>query len=126
MTPEKREELTHHLAGHGLSVLLTKDFDSILLQLARLAQFERLMENKSESDKRLSETIKMVRLIQDSVSDLPADQPRPLEIVDVPTILTDVHKALHRELDHTACIDHSSINAATAAFIGILFRPSGA
>jgi hypothetical protein len=122
MTPEKRAELTKHLAGHGMSVLMTKDFDSILMQLARLAQFERLMETKSESDKRLSETIKMVRLIQGPVSPLPADQPRLLEILDIPTILTDVHKALHRELDHTARIDHNSINAATAAFIGILFR----
>jgi len=43
MTPEKYAELTKHLAGQGLTVLPTRDFDSILLQLARLAEFKRLM-----------------------------------------------------------------------------------
>lgn len=43
MTPEKRTELQRTLKGHGLTVLLTRDYDAILQQLARLAQFERLM-----------------------------------------------------------------------------------
>jgi hypothetical protein len=122
MTPEKYIELSTTLAGQGLTVLPTKDFDPILIQLARLAQFERPMLTKAESDKRLAETINMVRLIQDSVSPLPANQPRHLEILDIPTIVTAVHHELHDQLGRCARVDHNSIHAATAAFIGILFR----
>ena len=43
MKPETRQKLDEKLNQHGLSVLLTRDYDSILMQLARLAQFERLM-----------------------------------------------------------------------------------
>lgn len=43
MTPEKREQLKKQLAAHGLTVILTKDFDSICLQLAGLVRFKRNM-----------------------------------------------------------------------------------
>lgn len=125
MTPEHRVELQNHLAEHGLSVLMTRDYDAILIQLARLAQFERLIEQKAETDKRLSETIKMIRLIQRPFNaGRPADlsQVRPMEIIDVPDIVTVVHRALHDNLGKNALIDHTHIHAATAAFVGILFR----
>jgi hypothetical protein len=43
MTPEKRNELIRSLNDTGMTVLLTRDYASMLLQLARLSQFERLM-----------------------------------------------------------------------------------
>jgi hypothetical protein len=125
MTPEKRDKLTQQLAEQGLTVLMTRDYDAILLQLARLAQFERLLDGKAESDKRLAEIIRFIRLMQMPVESFrPGDieKARPLETLDVPTILTGVHKALHVQLDNCATVYHNSIHAATAAFIGILFR----
>ena len=129
MTPEKRAKLTKQLADHGLSVLLTRDFDSILIQLARLAQFERLMETKAEYDKRLAEIIKMIRLIQgpDNIAHPENNGPcRSMDILDIPAILPVVNRALHVQLDKKALIDLHATEAATAAFIGILCRPSGA
>jgi hypothetical protein len=43
MTPEKFTEMERKLDRHGLTVLLTRDYVAMLIQLARLAQFERLM-----------------------------------------------------------------------------------
>ncbi|HIJ95802.1 MAG TPA: hypothetical protein HPP94_08725 [Desulfuromonadales bacterium] len=43
MTLQKRDELQRTLNDHGLTVLFTRDYDDIKRQLARLAQFERLM-----------------------------------------------------------------------------------
>jgi len=125
MTPGKRAELDKQLNEQGLSVLLTKDFDSILIQLARLAQFERLLAARAEHDTRLADIITRTRIIQgsDHVA-YPTDiEPsRPLEILDIPSILTDVHQALHDQLDKQATLKHESVHAATAAFIGILCR----
>lgn len=121
MTPEKRAELTAQLADYGLSVLLTKDFDSILIQLARLAQFERLVVNAAENNPRLADTVKMVRLIQDSGSLTDdAGQRRPLAILDIPAIMIELHRALHDQLDKQVCINHLRVHAAVAAFVGIL------
>lgn len=122
MTPEKREELTKHLAGQGLFVLQTRDFDSILMQLARLAQFERLMISYSEGEKTglVRDLIKVAHVVTDH-ADNPSDC-RPLECVDIPSILADVNRELQAQMDRGAYIDHSTIHAATVAFSGILFK----
>lgn len=125
MTPDRLIELQKQLADHGLTVMLTRNFDSLLLQLARLAQFERLMEGKAEHDKRLSETVKMVRLIQRPLTrrnDLVDTPSQPLEILDIPTILSTVNKELQTQLDNQARIDHDILPAAVGAFTTLLLR----
>jgi hypothetical protein len=119
MTPEKREELTNQLSAQGLTVLLTRDFDGILMQLARLAQFERLV------------------LINDHLRTLPhietilgvcngglvgAAALRPLEIADIPIVLTAAHKHLHDQLGRPAQLDPHTVDAAVTAFVAILCR----
>jgi hypothetical protein len=118
MTPEKRVELTTQLADHGLSVLLTKDFDAILIQLARLAQFERLIVTAAEGNPRLADAVKMARLIQDTAA--ASESHHPLAILDIPTIIIDLHRALHDMLDKQACIAPLRVHAAVAAFTGII------
>lgn len=114
---EKRTELTAHLASNGLTVLLTHDYDAILLQLARLAQFERLIVKFAEVDKS-----GLVKDAIQSVHDLqyyPVEG-RPLDILDIPTILAGVNKALHAQLDKGAHINTERLYAAASAFVGIL------
>lgn len=115
MTPEKREELTQQLADQGLSVLLTRDFDSILIQLARLAQFERLMITNDH----LFDTA-AVKSISRSCDVAADDDCRPMEILDIPTIEIELHRALHAQLDKQICINPFRVHAAVTAFIGIL------
>lgn len=117
MTPEKREQLTDHLAEHGLSVLLTKDFDAILMQLARLAQFERLMLTAAAGNPAVEFAVEHVRYEQGD-----DDNTRPLEISDLPKVLTAAHKHLHDQLGKPARLDTHTVNAAVSAFVGILCR----
>ena len=123
MTPEKRRELTKQLADQGLSVLLTRDFDSILMQLARLAQFERMMVEMGEADKshRVKDCIAVTRARQEAPPNMPGyEEMRPLEILDIPTINIELHRALHDRLDKQVCINPLRLHAAVAAFVGIL------
>lgn len=123
MTPEKYIELTKQLAGQGLSVLPTRDFDSILMQLARLAQFERLIMNALENDPlELFEVVmEEVRAEQNAAADIPGcDAMRALKIYDIPVIEIALHRALHERLEKQACINPLRVNAAVLAFVGII------
>ena len=121
MTPEKRAELIKHLASHGLSVLLTRDFDSMLIQLARLAQFERLLIQSSETNPWVRATLERIwneqKMFVDNQNDI-----RRMEIIDVPTVLNSVNRALNDQLDQRAHINPEHLTAATAAFTAILCR----
>lgn len=124
MTPEKREELTNQLADQGLSVLLTHDFDSILIELARLAQFERLMMTALENDplELLDVVMAEVRAQQEEPPHVmlnPADL-RPMETIDIPWILMEVNRPLQAMLNKQTSIDIKRVHAAVAAFVGIL------
>lgn len=115
MTPEKRAELTAQLADHGLSVLLTRDLDGILLELARLAQFERLVMTNDHIFNAGD-----IAAIRASCALDPSDRCRPMEVIDVPVILDQVNKALHVELDKQTSINPLRVNAAVIAFTGII------
>lgn len=116
MTPDQQKIATE-LVPHGLSVLLTRDFDAILLQLARLAQFERLMLTAAAGNPAVEFAIEHVRAQQGD-----DDITRPLEISDLPKVLTAAHKHLHDQLGKPARLDTHSVNAAVTVFVGILCR----
>lgn len=116
MTPETRAKLEQKLAEHGLTVLLTRDYDSILIQLARLALFERLVITNDH----LFAAADVEALRHASRDIETADDTRLLTTLDIPTIGIEVHRALHNKLDSRVCIDPVRLNAAVAAFVGIL------
>lgn len=108
-----------------ITTIPTATFDSILIQFARLAQFERLMVTKAEHDPRLAAIIKMVQLDQGPVvlaGDAALEQLRPLEVGDLPIVLSAAHKHLHDQLGQPSLLDATAINAAVAAFVGLLCR----
>ncbi|MDD5107591.1 MAG: hypothetical protein PHC49_18505 [Desulfuromonadaceae bacterium] len=117
MTPEKRIELTKQLAGQGLYVLPTRDFDAILLQLARLAQFERLMMLEAECSAWVDIAAQRVKAEQALPDD---DAIRPLEVLDIPSIQIETFRALYDRLEKNICINPNRVHAAVAAFVGIL------
>ncbi|BCS54533.1 hypothetical protein [Geobacter sp. SVR] len=120
--PPAQRKIAAELAPHGLTVLLTRDYNSILLQLARLAQFERLVVNLAEADQsgRVADCIKCVRVLQTAPHVAPGEDVRPMEVLDIPHIVTDVHRELHARLDRKTHISPERLHAATAAFVGIL------
>lgn len=119
MTPQKRAELTTQLATHGLSVLLTRDYDAILLQLAQLAQFERLMLQIADCNPAAAGMVGEIRSEQKRFTDC-AGCSRPLDVLDIPAILNLANRALHEALDARRDVNPALITAATAAFICIL------
>lgn len=119
MTPQKRAELATQLASHGLSVLLTRDYDAILLQLAQLAQFERLMLQIADCNPAAAGIVGEIRSEQKRFTDFPGSS-RPLEVLDIPDILNWVNRTLHEALDAKRSVKPALITAATAAFITIL------
>ncbi len=119
MTPQKRAELTTQPAAHGLSVLLTRDYDAILLQLAQLAQFERLMLQIAACNPAAAGMVGETRSEQKRFTDCRGSS-RPLEVLDIPSILNRVNRALHDALDAKRPVNPSLIPAATAAFVTIL------
>lgn len=115
MTPEKRAELTTQLAANGLTVLLTKDFDAIMLQLAHLAQFERLLLKAAAGNPPVEFVVEHVQ----SVQHYPVES-RPMEILDIPWVLMAIHRALYEKLDKGAQLRPERLYAASAAFTGII------
>ncbi|MFZ2949005.1 MAG: hypothetical protein WA003_05930 [Desulfuromonadaceae bacterium] len=105
------------------TTLLTSDFDAILLQLARLAQFERMMLTALENDplELLDVVMAEVRAEQAAPPYIPgyADL-RPLETIDIPTIGLQVHQALHGCLDKQVCLNPLRVHAAVSTLIAIL------
>ncbi|MFZ2949533.1 MAG: hypothetical protein WA003_08610 [Desulfuromonadaceae bacterium] len=115
MTPETRKKLEQKLNEHGLSVLLTRDYDSILLQLASLAQFKRLMLTNAPPF--CAADISAICRSSDIETDRDM---RPMEILDIPVIGMELNRALQDQLDKRACISLHRVNAAVLAFVGIL------
>ena len=124
MKPETRAKLEQKLNEHGLTVIMTKDFDSILLQLARLAQFERLMVEMGNLDTshRVKDCIEITRVRQEAPPYMKPNSNNmlPLSITDIPQINIEVHRALHARLDKQVCINPLRLHAAVSAFVGIL------
>lgn len=120
MTPEKHTELNEQ----GYSVIKTSDLDAILLQLARLAQFERLMIEMGNLDEshRVRDCIEITRVRQEAPPYVKPDtnDMRPLAILDIPMIGIELHQALHEQLDKHVCINPVRVQAAISAFVGIL------
>lgn len=115
MTPQTRAELEQKLAAHGLTVLLTRDFDAIMLQLDRLAQFERLMQEVAEGNPPVEFAMGYVRAMQH----YPVES-RPMEILDIPEIMIGLLRELHEQINRGTRIRCERITAATTAFIGII------
>lgn len=117
MTPEARAELEQNLASHGLTVLLTRDYDAMLLHLARLAQFERLLIMAAENDPLCRYAFDLVEARR-----LPDSGPCSyrLEILDIPEILSTLNRVLNSLIDRQARINAERLPSAAAAFVGIL------
>jgi hypothetical protein len=122
MTPEKREKLTSDLAPHGLSVLLTRDFDGILLQLARLAQFERLMMLTAAGNPSVECAVEHVHCQQISPVPSPREFSEPLETIHIPQLLQAVNVELQRAMDNGGNLMPDRVAAAVLAFSAILIR----
>lgn len=122
MTPVKLNELAAKLATHGMTVTMTRDHHATMLNLARLAQFERLMVDFGRSDKtgRVADAVETIRLMQR----YHAIDCRPLEILDVPVAITEVHRAMHARLDRGDVIHNERLHAAVSAFTAILCAPN--
>lgn len=54
MNDQKRQHLIQTLSRHGLTVLLSKDHTAMLLELAMLKRFERLVRKAAAVDGQLS------------------------------------------------------------------------
>lgn len=122
MTPEKRRELTKQLGDQGLYVIPTRDFDAILMQLARLAQFERLMLSAAAGNPVVEFAVDHVRDEQQAPPHMISDAAalRPLTSLDIPTVLNEVNRALHEQMDKQAHIDPQRAQVAALAFVSIL------
>jgi len=121
MTTESRPIEIRESGTH--SVIRTADLDNILMQLARLAQFERLMINALKNDplELLDVIMAEVHAEQNAAADIPGcDAMRPLKIIDIPKIEIALHRELHERLDKQVCIHPQRMNAAVVAFVGIL------
>jgi uncharacterized protein (DUF302 family) len=64
MSPETRTKLKNTLADHGLTVLKTVDHNAMLQELARLAQFERLILNTAAGNPPVESAVEYVILTQ--------------------------------------------------------------
>lgn len=58
MNDKQRENLIHTLNRHGLTVLLCKDHTAMLLELAMLKRFDRLVRQAAAVDGQLSMLVK--------------------------------------------------------------------
>jgi hypothetical protein len=105
------------------TTLLTSDFDAILIQLARLAQFERMLVELADVDTshRVKDCIAVTRARQIEPPYIPgyADR-RPLETIDIPAIGLQLHQALHGCLDQQVCLNPLRVHAAVSTLLAIL------
>ena len=115
MTPQKRQELTKQLETYGLSVLLTRDFDSILIQLAKLAQFERIMVQIAECNPAAAGMLAEIRCEQRRFAE-PNGPPRQMTVLDIPAVLREANSALHAALDRELQFRPELLPLATALF----------
>lgn len=122
MTPETRAELEQTLAENGLTVLLTRDYNTTLLHLARLAQFERLLIMAADNDPLCRYALDLVEARRLPDSGPCSDR---LEILDIPEILTAINRVLNSLIDRQARINAERFPAAIAAFAGILCAEEG-
>jgi hypothetical protein len=117
MSPETCAKLEQKLNEHGLTVMLTRDHTAIMLQLARLAQFERQLVTMAQVDRPLAAYVKKAREL-----DTLDSETRVMETLDIPEILTAINRGLHGQITRRASIDPARIPAAVTAFIGIICR----
>lgn len=120
MTPETRAKLEKSLNEHGLTVHLTRDIGAIMLQLARLAQFERLMHSVAAGNPAVEVAVEHVIREQRRCADHTPPDRRPLEVLDIPEVMTGLNRALHAKLGKQADISPVRLDAAIAAFCGVL------
>ncbi len=121
MTPQKRTELTQKMAEYGLSVMLTRDYDSLLTQLASLAQFERVMLSIAECNPAAAGMVSEIRSEQRRFTE-PTGPARQMTVLDIPGILRDANQALHTALDRELQFRPELLPVATALFSSILCR----
>ena len=127
MTPEHRAKLELRMAEYnqglnpgGLSVLMTRDYDEILLQLAQLAQFQRLLLTAAAGNPAMEFAVEHVQREQAAMTDSCAGFAVPLEILNIPTVLQAVNVELQKQLDATGTIHLQRLPAAVTAFSAIL------
>jgi len=111
MSPETRAVLQSKLAENGLTVLKTDDYNSTLLQLSRLARFERLMLNTAAGNPVVETAVEHVRSRMDgavgAIGRSPLQRPDParrMEIDDIPMVLRSAHSGLHNYLSGDATL----------------------
>lgn len=111
MTDGVLAELSRKLKANGLTVVKTGDYESMLLQLARLARFQRLMLSTAAGNPVVEVAVEDVR----QQMDLPeANRCRPplvrldpacrMEIDDIPRVLRTAHAGLHNYLARDASL----------------------
>ena len=111
MTDGVRAELSRKLNANGLTVMKTGDYESMLLQLARLSRFQRLMFFTAAGNPPVEVAVECVV----KQMDLPeSDRRRPplarlalterMEIDDIPRVLRTAHAGLHNYLARDASL----------------------
>lgn len=97
MSPETRTKLKNTLADHGLTVLQTKDHTAMLQELARLAQFERLMLTTAAGNPPVETAVEHVILsqLQSAGTPVPDAFTGAMEIDDIPRVMREAHAGLH-------------------------------
>lgn len=93
MTPETRSKLEKTLSDHGLTVVLTRDHNAMLLQLASLAEFKRLMLTAAAGNPAVEYTVSHVIKNQ-----LQTKITQPLSMEQIPAILAMVNRALYANM----------------------------
>ncbi|BCS55170.1 hypothetical protein [Geobacter sp. SVR] len=117
MTPETREKLDRKLREHGLTVLLSRDYDQILHQLARLSEFKCLIECCETAP--VLAAVKCVDRIQ-AQRDGHGDAPAALAVLDIPAIQSALNRALYGLHAKGRRVNLERLPAAITAFLGIL------
>lgn len=111
MTDGLRAELSRKLKSNGLTVVKTGDYESMLLQLARLARFQRIMLATAAGNPVVEVAVEHVRQQTDQPE---SDRRRPplerldpacrMEIDDIPRVLRIAHAGLHNYLAQDASL----------------------
>lgn len=97
MSPETRTKLKNTLADHGLTVLQSKDHTAMLQELARLAQFERLMLTTAAGNPPVESAVEHVIMCQmeSAATPIPNAFTGVMGIDDIPRVMREAHAGLH-------------------------------
>jgi hypothetical protein len=107
-----------YLSDDEMSVLRTCDFAALLIQLAHLAQFKRLVVDAAGLYPMLDGVLEYIRGQQQPAP--PEGSARPLEILDIPSIMHQVHGGLCTILDCGGNINPDRLPIAVDAFVAVL------